>query len=358
MATLQKAPKIDPFIWKLKPRPWVAVLIGLTIIIGIGAVDMVITPQLGSAFFYLLPVLYVSRHASWKAAIACALIACLISLKADIVTERPGTPAYLPFANAALRLGVLLIVVSLVNSLRELNDSLEERVRDRTARLAAAVRERLKLENRILEIREAEQARIGQDIHDGLCQHLVATAFSTGMLQQKLEERGGKEAADAAVICGLIDDAITQARDLAKGLYPVRLDEEGLETALLALANAAMKRSAVLCTVTVTEQPGALSEGTAIQLYRIAQEAVNNALKHADATEIEIKFEASVGAFDLSVSDNGRGMPATARSSGGMGLHIMEYRAKAIGAKLELSAGESGGTSMRCVSTDEPADDD
>ncbi|QJE97118.1 sensor histidine kinase [Luteolibacter luteus] len=355
MAASQEPPKPSASFWKAPPQ-WFAVLIGTLIILGIGSVDMVITPQLGSAFFYLLPVLYVSRHASWRAALACAVLACLVSLNADIITERPGTPMYLPFANAALRLGVLLIVVRLVDSLRSLNDSLEARVRDRTARLQAEVRERLKLENHILEIRETEQARIGQDIHDGLCQHLVATAFSTSMLQRKLEEQGSTESGDATEIVGLIDDAITQARDVAKGLYPVRLDEEGLETALLALANGASKRTGLRCSVSVAELPSALSEGTAVQLYRIAQEAVNNTLKHADASELDIEFESSIDSFDLRIRDNGKGMKAEARSGLGMGLHIMEYRAKAIGAKLEIAPNNGRGVIVRCVSNHDSPD--
>lgn len=356
MAAPQETPKPRLAFWKARPRPWVAILIGAVVILGIGSVDMMVTPQLGSAFFYLLPVLYVSRHASWKAAVGCAVLACLVSLNADIITERPGTPVTLPFANAALRLGVLLIVVRLVDSLRSLNDSLEARVRDRTARLEAEVKERLKLENHILEIRETEQARIGQDIHDGLCQHLVATAFSTSMLQRKLEERDSREVADAAKIVGLIDDAITQARDVAKGLYPVRLDEAGLETALLALANGASKRAGLRCSVNVAEVPSALSEGTAVQLYRIAQEAVNNTLKHSDATELDIEFESALGSFDLRVRDNGKGMREGARSEEGMGLHIMEYRAKAIGAKLEIAPNNGRGVTVRCVSNHDSPD--
>ena len=358
MAAPQEIPKSRKSLWHAHPQPWVAVLIGTLVILGIGSVDMMVSPQLGSALFYLLPVIYVSRHASPRASIACSLLGSVVSLIADLHTSRPDTPAYMHLTNSGLRLGVLLIVVNLVHSLRGLNDTLEARVRDRTARLETEVKERLKLENHILEVRETEQARIGQDLHDGLCQHLVATAFSASMLQKKLEEHGEKEAADASKIVSLIDDSITQARDLAKGLYPVRLEEEGLETALLALANGAPKRAGVRCSVTVAEDPTALTEGTAVQLYRIAQEAVTNALKHAEATVLKIEFESSVGAFDLRVSDNGHGLREGAKKGGGMGLPIMEYRAKAIGAKLEMVSRKDGGVSVRCISTASPNDDD
>ena len=110
--------------------------------------------------------------------------------------------------------------------------------------------------------------------------------------------------------------------------------------------------------MTVAEDPTALTEGTAVQLYRIAQEAVTNALKHAEATVLKIEFESSVGAFDLRVSDNGHGLREGAKKGGGMGLPIMEYRAKAIGAKLEMVSRKDGGVSVRCISTASPNDDD
>lgn len=343
--------------WTVSWKPWAAVTVGVVVILVIGTVDMMIEPQLSSAFFYLLPILFVSRHASTRAAMICSILATLVSLNADLVTSHSRDFSYLPFANSALRLGVLLVVVRLVRSMRELNDSLEERVRDRTSRLAAEVRERIKLENRILEVRESEQARIGQDLHDGLCQHLVATAFSASMLQKKLEENGDAESGNASRIVGLIDESITQARDLAKGLYPVRLEEEGLETALQALANTINKRADLRCTLALSDEPSGLDKGVTIQLYRIAQEAVNNVVKHANASKVKIQFDTSGGTFDLRISDDGTGMRNGALSGEGMGLHIMEYRAKAIGAKLEISPGKDG-VMVRCVSTDDSSNDE
>lgn len=339
-------------------RPQTAVLVGVVMIVIIGTIDLQIDAQLSSTFFYLLPVLLVSRHAGPGASISCALLATLMSLVASLSTSPQLSPWWIPYSDATLRFGVLLVVVGLVRSLRNLNDSLDQRVRDRTSLLEAEVKARLKLESRIVEARETEQARIGQDLHDGLCQHLVATAFSAGLLQRSLESIGGQGTKAASEIVGMIDESISQARDLAKGLYPVPLEEEGLETALRGLAANTAKRTGVPCTVDADGPPSLLPKEAAINLYRIAQEALNNAIKHAEARSIRIRFQSMESGFELLIEDDGRGIPPNARATGGMGLYIMEYRARAIGAALAISVGKAGGTSVRCVSTGAPHSDE
>lgn len=341
-----------------RSRPWAAVLLAVVMILIIGSIDLQIEAQLSSTFFYLLPVLLVSRHAGLWASVACALLATIMSLVANLATDHQIGASWIPYSDATLRFGVLMVVVRLVRSLRNLNDSLDQRVRDRTARLQAEVKERLKLENRIIEARESEQARIGQDLHDGLCQHLVATAFSAGMLQRRLESDHAAGSKEASEIVTMIDESITQARDLAKGLYPVPLEEEGLETALRAMAANTARRTGLKCSVNAESPPSQLPKEAAIHLYRIAQEALNNAVKHADARSVEIGFKSMDKAFELWVEDDGRGLDSNARGSGGMGLHIMEYRARVVGATVAISKGKTGGTCVRCASTGQPEPDE
>jgi signal transduction histidine kinase len=339
-------------------RPWAAVTLGVVMILVIGSIDLHVYAQLSSTFFYLLPVLLVSRHAGLWASVACALLATLMSLSANLATSDSSEAPWIPYSDASLRFGVLIVVVLLVRSLRDLNDSLDQRVRDRTARLQAEVKERLKLENHIIGARESEQARIGQDIHDGLCQHLVATAFSAATLHRKLEEAHSPGAGEASEIVSMIDESITQARDLAKGLYPVPLEEEGLETALRDLAAKTVKRTGVRCTVDTEGPPSQLPKEAAIHLYRIVQEALNNAMKHADPRVVTIGFKGRGDGFELWIDDDGRGIGPNARGSGGMGLHIMEYRARAVGADFSISAGMAGGTRVHCASTGSATTDD
>jgi signal transduction histidine kinase len=334
----------------LPSKPWQVVVIGSLAILIIGVIDTRIEPQLGSAFFYMLPVLLVTRHAGTRTSIVFSILATCVSLYADLQTSGPAVPTYVPYWNAALRCGVLMVAVWLLISLRKLNGTLEARVHDRTARLEDAVKERLKLERRILDARESEQARIGQDLHDGLCQQLVATAFSAALLQRSLEERSAPEASDAERIAKSIDESIGQARDIAKGLHPVPLEEEGLETALRDLARSTSKHTGIRCIAEVSGKPSNLDKAVAIHLFRIAQEALNNAIKHASASKIVIHFSTYGDGFELTVEDDGGGIDRSTRS-GGMGLHIMDYRARAIGAELDISLGKDGGTRVSCVSS-------
>ena len=334
----------------LPSKPWQVVLIGTLTVAIIGAIDLQIEPQLGSAFFYMLPVLLVTRHAGTRTSIAFSILATCVSLYADLVTSGPAVPAYVPYWNAMLRFGVLMVAVALVISLRRLNETLEARVHDRTARLEDEVKERLRLERRILDARESEQARIGQDLHDGLCQQLVATAFSAGLLQRSLEEKSAPEAVEAERIAKSIDQSIGQARDIAKGLHPVPLEEEGLETALRDLARSTSRHTGIRCIAEVSGKPSDVDKAYAIHLYRIAQEALNNAIKHASASMIMIRFSTSSEDFELTVEDDGHGITSSSRE-GGMGLHIMDYRARAIGAEIDISSGKDGGTLVRCVSS-------
>jgi PAS domain S-box-containing protein len=215
--------------------------------------------------------------------------------------------------------------------------------------VATNTTERHRLERQLLEISDREQARIGQDIHDGLCQHLVSLAFDANALRQELSAQGRPEARTARRIADVLDQTITEARQLSRGLFPVRLETEGLPSALEELAATIGDRFKLKCSFASMGPLAVENSAIATHLYRIAQEAVSNAIKHSRARGISIRLIGRAGALELSVEDDGVGLSADSRKQAtGMGLHIMEYRARAIGGTLDIGPGQPCGTLVSC----------
>ncbi|HEV2208824.1 MAG TPA: response regulator [Verrucomicrobiae bacterium] len=210
------------------------------------------------------------------------------------------------------------------------------------------ITERKQLEKEILEISDQERRRIGQDLHDGLCQHLAGIELMSQVLEQKLAARSKSDAARAGEIAGHVREAISQTRALARGLTPVTLESEGLESALYELAAGTERMFGVVCRVECAEPVPAVAPAVATHLYRIAQEAVSNALKHGKATEISIRLEAQPERRVLSITDNGGGLPPAPARGHGMGMHIMEYRAGMIGGALQVQNNPKNGASVVC----------
>jgi signal transduction histidine kinase len=205
------------------------------------------------------------------------------------------------------------------------------------------------MERQVAEISDREQRRIGQDLHDTLCQQLVSICFATEVLREKLERHKLPEAAQAGHIADMVNDGISQARHLARGFYPVRLEVEGLASALEELAETTQARDSVSCQF-LCEEPILIEDTVAgNNLYRIAQEAINNALKHGHCKNISIGLGAVDEEVILTVKDDGVGFPDGREYSSGMGLHIMNYRAKMIGASLDIRRGAGGGTIVICA---------
>ncbi len=219
----------------------------------------------------------------------------------------------------------------------------------RIAGIAADITERKRLEQELLEISEREKRRIGQDLHDGLGQQLVGTQLAVTTLANKLREQGSPETARAAEIGELLDEALTQARNLTRGLYPVGLATSGLAFALWHLASNIHRSFHVDCQVDCPEDVPIKDITVATHLYRITQESINNALKHGRATQIHIRLQAGPVCCTLTVEDNGSGMETTNHEPGGMGIQIMMYRARMIGGRLQILPRAQGGMIVRCT---------
>ena len=211
------------------------------------------------------------------------------------------------------------------------------------------ITDRKHLEKTILEISAREQRRIGQDLHDGLGQHLTGIAFMSKVQEQKLMEKCLPEAADSAKIVKLVNEAIHKTRELARGLTPVVSDAHGLMSALQQWAGEVEDLFAVTCRFQCLTPVLIHDDSVATHLFYIAQEAVNNAIKHGHATGIIICLAADDQQGVLSIQDDGSGIPKIAPGNKGMGMHLMNYRARMVGGSLEVRRAETGGTVVACV---------
>jgi two-component system, LuxR family, sensor kinase FixL len=209
--------------------------------------------------------------------------------------------------------------------------------------------DRKRLEREILEISDREQRRIGQDLHDGLGQQLAGIGFLSKSLEQRLSGKKIPESADARQIAHLVSEAIAQARGMAHGLHPVDLAATGLMSALQELASTVEHTFRITCAFKCEEPVLLADNSVATHLYRVTQEAVNNAIKHGKAQNISIVLLRARDTITVSVRDDGVGFPDVLPEKKGMGLQTMRYRAALIGATLSILRLPTGGTRVDCA---------
>ena len=208
---------------------------------------------------------------------------------------------------------------------------------------------RRKLEKEISEISTREQQRIGQELHDGLGQELTGLGYLAETLYCDLKLRKAAEVDMANTLAGGIERALEQARTIAKGLVPVEIDAGGLISALEQLVASTEHRCKIACRLRCDERTPVDDTATATQLFRIVQEAINNAVKHAGAKHIDVDLKADDRQIALEVRDDGKGISEGLEHTPGMGLRIMQYRAGVIGAVLSVQKASGGGTIVTCL---------
>lgn len=209
------------------------------------------------------------------------------------------------------------------------------------------MRERQRLEREIAAIGDGERRRLGQELHDGVCQQVTAALLRCKAIQRCLEQGGNVSAADFAPLSSLLAETIDDAHNVALGLCPLEPDTEGLASALRALARRTQEMAAVRCEFFVAGDLRVPDPEMAQHLYRIAQEAVSNAVRHGHASRIAVELRGSDGELSLQVQDNGSGRPAEF-PAGGMGLRTMAYRAQILAGQLTVAPAPGGGTRIVC----------
>ena len=254
-------------------------------------------------------------------------------------------------------IGIGMARIRAEEDLMKYRDRLEELVQIRTAELTYAnekllqeIDGRKRLEKEILNISEREQRRIGRELHDSIGQQFTGIAFMMKVLEQKLaNNRLTDEASDAAEIKKLVNEAMDQTRGLAKGLHPIDLDAGSLLAALQELAATTEKLFGIRCALVDGGSVEMDDAEVATHLYRIAQEAITNAIKHGKTKNIRIELIHEKDKSILKVENDGRDFPEEFEARGtGMGLQIMDHRADIIGASLDIQKAPEGGTILTC----------
>jgi signal transduction histidine kinase len=327
-----------------QPRSWLwGEGIALTLVVGF--IDYDTGYEVSVVLFYSLPILLMVWFGDGVSGVFIALFCTIIWWWADEAAGHPYAQGWHQVWEMAVRLSYFLLFV-IAGTAAKARIELLERSRQ--------------LEQEIIRISEREQRRIGQDLHDGLCQYYAAVGFAAGSLKCNLEKQGSPAAKSAAEIEELIMKGIGQARSLARGLAPVENEERGLQFALQELARTSSKLLGVDCQLICENPISVFDNECANHLYRIVQEAINNATRHGKAQAIHIRLSGAGHAIHLEIEDDGSGIPQPLRESAGMGLRIMQYRARTIGGQLEIAPRPEGGTIVACsfLQPNQPAHDD
>jgi len=220
---------------------------------------------------------------------------------------------------------------------------------DKNVVLEQEIVERSRLEQEIVSTSEEERRRISRELHDGLCQKLTGARLQFSVLTRKLAG-ADRKTAELSSVSSLLEESVNQAYDLSRGLWPVEHDPHGTSPSLEELARRLSESNGIAIEFSQKQGCEKCRNTAVIQLYRIAQEAITNAVKHARPERITINFDcADRKQITLAIQDNGIGRSAAAATRGGLGISIMYHRARMIGGGLTIADADNGGTLVSCV---------
>ncbi len=243
--------------------------------------------------------------------------------------------------------------VRVERALKSMSEHLETLVDRRTSQLKEIneelVREsdrRKRIEREIIEISSREQRRIGQDLHDSICQELAGIAYLAGSLERNLRTKGASDAGMAKQVASLLLESVSHIRRVAKGLNPVELEANGLVMALKSIAADMEEIFHIRCSFTCVGDGIIHNNDIAIHLFHITREAIHNAVRHGKASVIDIRLVTEQESGSIIIGDNGTGFDPLWKSGKGMGLNTMMYRMEIIGGKLDIQSGIQAGTTV------------
>ena len=358
--------------WSFRTRSWILVVAAyLAATVALANRGLVGYGRIGLAVYPCASVVLLGSRAGWGAvAVSLGIYGSFTTLSAlgilrewGLGREDSTAPALWLMQGLGLAL-VIVPTVVLLNRFRmhhmrilEAERRVSSQLQDEVARSAGAFSslaqeqaERIRLEGNISQLGEEERRRLGQEIHDGLCQQLTAALLRCTALQEQLGRRQIAEAAQAERLRLLIQEMLDGAYVISKGVWPVGPEPDALAPALQAMARRTSDEYGLTCEFRQQGDVAVADDQMAMHLYRIAQEAVSNAVKHAKASRISVLLQGGAEGIALRITDDGCGPPdpTGAARARGMGLSIMTHRARTMGGTLSIARAEGGGTVVSC----------
>jgi signal transduction histidine kinase len=260
----------------------------------------------------------------------------------------PGTPTAGPYANFFLWLVIFLPSMVLQDRFTTLVRRLLANETGLRIRLQAETAERRFLEEALIQTAEKERQSVGHELHDGACQQIFSAMLQFKVLEKSLAEGKPLDPERVSTITAMLDGSLGQVHDLARGLSPGAITGEALVPSLRDLARRTRETFELDCELEVGAEAVSVDPGAATHLYRIAQEAVVNAVKHGAPRKIELLLATLGGRLTLEVRNDGNPLVPAARDREGMGLRIMRYRSELMGGSFELLSPPDAGVTMRC----------
>ena len=330
-----------------RSRPW-TMSVSLLLLALVGIIDYQAGFERSLLVFYLLPVALGTWFVGWRFGVILCALSVTVWIVGDIEAGAVYSSPSVPIWNASIAVASFLIVVWLLHRLHSLLSQLEDRIQQGTAALRQEMKMREQLEKDVTEAAERESQRIGHELHDSLGQHLTATSLALQVMSTKLARESSPRSKDVDQAVEMVEQGIDLTRNIAKGLFPLELEGEGLAAALRELSTVTGRTHNVVCEFHCDPSVRLSDSITATHLYRIAQEAVINAIKHGHVSRIVVDLFRNDSNLTLSIRDNGIGLPAALPEGRGIGLRIMSSRAGMIGGLLSVKSQAGGGTIVRC----------
>jgi signal transduction histidine kinase len=327
----------EAFLKQSKTLVWVEVLLWIS---AVSVLDYYSPQQFSTFIFYALPVFALSWHSGFRSGMTFAVCGVVVHFLANVHWGAHHSAQFYVWSMVN-RLTSRTFVAMCGASLRRYREAV-------CARIETINRTRT-LEREIVRASEREQMRIGQDLHDGICQNLAAIDCAAECLRANLEAEGILQAKTAIVLQKLVKETMQDARNLARGIFPVQMGGDGFSAALNDLVATTNQLRQASITFEANDHILVSDPATAMHLYRIAQEALSNAVRHAKALHITVRLAYHGESLAITIADDGCGYSREATNSDGMGLRTMQYRAQLIGARVTINSVPSRGTSVSCT---------